>query len=760
MNVNGDAAVNNNDANLIKQAEEDCAGNCRDWTGDKSLMPVDNPYVRSAGVCMSLNQYSRAPSEIELGYDANGNLTSARAATLGVAPGDSIEPTRTFQYDYANRLVRYDDDDSANAGVVTLFAYDALGRRVQKTVKQTNDLGAVESSTVNYFFDGDQIIEETDDSLTAPGGGPFGGQTRAIYINGLYVDEPLQMRRKGAAGAPDSVYYFHRDDLYSVVALTDSTGAVAERYDYDDYGAPTFLNPDGSVQLKAGSTTEASNSSALNNRYLFTGREWDPELNLYFYRSRYYDPRMGRFTQMDSIGVWGDEGSIGNAYSYAMNHPLGHIDPFGQAPSKIIHKHRTSDGTFQPFTPDSAKVKKINDALKNVDRIIRRHNFVSLAKCVWNTKRPPSKDWDNLGELVIFWDLPPVGQGNYGSTVQDGSSVSIYMHYNSVPDVLESTMMHELGHVQERNGSIKKDDPRIIRNAEAVSTDYETWGAWVRRLLAEIDQNLKRPVNPPLGKKRRKPLMKDKCPAKNPDISFGNSKEKSAFHIFLPAFLVCGINKRPKEQKKIYSSVMSSTDELSFHQRCSLKVSLLHITILFIITCFHLAVFNALALHSFHISMGWRDIRWHNIWYLIGFSTPRVLFVCGLTTVWFVSSFLLPRNNYLARRWQICAMAAAAMASLYFIQTMGKAFMLDDSIYVHVQQVPSWLGLFLAFVTFPLIGLVALKIIGRDRCLRFMELAVVTVFFFTNLYLIIIWDYISLSYYCYLRTPCGRILCL
>ena len=329
MNVNGDAAVNGSDAGLIKQAAENCAATCLDWTRDKTDLPVDNPYVRSAGVCMSLNQYSRSASETALEYDANGNLIAARAARAGVDPVAAPAPRRTFQYDYANRLVRCLAFDDRDREVETAFAYDALGRRVQKTVKQTNDLGAVESSTVNFFYDGDQIIEETDDSLTAPGGGPFGGQTRATYINGLYVDEPLQMRRKGAPGAPDSVYYFHRDDLYSIVALTDSTGAVAERYDYDDYGAPTFLNPDGSVQLKADSTTEASNSSALNNRYLFTGREWDPELNLFFYRSRYYDPRMGRFTQIDSIGVWGDAGNVGNEYAYLANRPIAGLDPFG-----------------------------------------------------------------------------------------------------------------------------------------------------------------------------------------------------------------------------------------------------------------------------------------------------------------------------------------------------------------------------------------------------------------------------------------------
>ncbi len=77
-----------------------------------------------------------------------------------------------------------------------------------------------------------------------------------------------------------------KDGLGSVVNLTDSLGKVIESYTYDEYGKPL-------------------NSSSVGNRYFFTGREYDKETGLYYYRARYYDPTMGRFLAQDPIGYAG-----------------------------------------------------------------------------------------------------------------------------------------------------------------------------------------------------------------------------------------------------------------------------------------------------------------------------------------------------------------------------------------------------------------------------------------------------------------------
>jgi RHS repeat-associated protein len=59
--------------------------------------------------------------------------------------------------------------------------------------------------------------------------------------------------------------------------------------------------------------------------YAFTGREWDPEIALYYYRARYLDPTLGRFAAQDPAGML--DGS--NRYRYVKANPINMVDPTG-----------------------------------------------------------------------------------------------------------------------------------------------------------------------------------------------------------------------------------------------------------------------------------------------------------------------------------------------------------------------------------------------------------------------------------------------
>lgn len=182
--------------------------------------------------------------------------------------------SRTFGYDYENRLT------SVSGGIS--YAYDAQERRVEKNVS-----GAI----TKYIYDGSQIIQERNAA----------GSVIREYIYGAGIDEPMMLR------TPSSSYYYQFDALGSVAHVNGSSGAIVESYKYDVYGQFSRSGTD------------------IENQYFFTGRQYDPETGLYYYRARYYSPSLGRFLQTDPLHYVDGP----NLYTYVTNNPVNLIDPLG-----------------------------------------------------------------------------------------------------------------------------------------------------------------------------------------------------------------------------------------------------------------------------------------------------------------------------------------------------------------------------------------------------------------------------------------------
>jgi RHS repeat-associated protein len=214
----------------------------------------------------NLNQYAQV-GPVNLIYDLNGNLTSIA--------------TNSYSYDSENRLT-----SATTASHTASYGYDPFGRRISKMV---------DGVTTKFLYDGDQIIAEYDgsDNLTAK------------YVYGAGIDEVL-MGLTPQGSDPNKERYYHYDGLGSVTAITNSSGAVIESYSYDAFGKPSAV-------------------SSVGNRYMFTGREYDAETGLYYYRARMYSPDLGRFLQKDPIGY---KAGI-NLYTYCLNNPINWIDPMG-----------------------------------------------------------------------------------------------------------------------------------------------------------------------------------------------------------------------------------------------------------------------------------------------------------------------------------------------------------------------------------------------------------------------------------------------
>ncbi len=235
----------------------------------------------------SVHQYTSTPFDSRR-YDANGNLTGIDEVRNGATA------SKTLRYNYRNELVAF---DQTAAGVSAVYAYDALGRRIARTVQGGNP------GAVRYFYIGWHVIEEQDEQ----------SKTVATYVYGGGTDEVLTMRRNGQN------YYYHADDLGNVMKLTDGQGKVVEIYDYGDYGKPLIMDPFGNTYAE----------SAAGNPLLFGARNYDPETGFYQLRARYLDPSAGRFISRDPVGIWTDSGNLGNGYTYCGNNPWSSRDPLG-----------------------------------------------------------------------------------------------------------------------------------------------------------------------------------------------------------------------------------------------------------------------------------------------------------------------------------------------------------------------------------------------------------------------------------------------
>ena len=100
---------------------------------------------------------------------------------------------------------------------------------------------------------------------------------------------------------------------------------MVRSYDYDAYGTPYVKIGQTYVKLKAYLSNPLFSQSTRGNDRLYTGREYDGETGLYYYRAREYSPELGRFLQRDPIGQMDQV----NLYTYVGNSPMVGVDPSG-----------------------------------------------------------------------------------------------------------------------------------------------------------------------------------------------------------------------------------------------------------------------------------------------------------------------------------------------------------------------------------------------------------------------------------------------
>ncbi len=230
-------------------------------------------------------------------YDMHGNVTKKF---------DNQENIYcVFEYDADNKLVYAEKYKNDSLLLKARYTFDGLGRRIEKEV--TKGSVVVRKS---YVYNGDDVLLEYNTSDSTP-------VETARYIGTGDIDDNLVAIKNGKP------FFYHKDHLGSVVAITNDVGEIVQKNQYSSFGKILSIKDKNRKEIGIEGATEKS--------FAYTGREWDEEIDLYYYRARHYDPQIGRFVQKDPIGL---EAGDSNFYRYVNNNPLNWVDPNGLARCK------------------------------------------------------------------------------------------------------------------------------------------------------------------------------------------------------------------------------------------------------------------------------------------------------------------------------------------------------------------------------------------------------------------------------------------
>ena len=215
------------------------------------------------------------------GRDANGNLTN--------------DANFAYRYDALSRLTNV----LIKTNGVSMLAnrYDGLGRRLEAVRSGTNTERYVYvpgTFLVLAVLDATNGVKE----IVTHGPDLSGAVGGAGSVGGIL-----------AQTTGTNVCYLHSDAAGNVVLATDPSRQVVATIHYAPFGKPI------------------AQAGPFHPRFLFSSKEWEASVGLYYYGYRFYSPQLGRWLSRDPLGEFADP--LHNLYRFVGNNPLNAVDPDG-----------------------------------------------------------------------------------------------------------------------------------------------------------------------------------------------------------------------------------------------------------------------------------------------------------------------------------------------------------------------------------------------------------------------------------------------
>jgi RHS repeat-associated protein len=263
--------------------------------------------------------------------DRMGNILN-QAVSVGSSTNASTmltAGTTTYTYDSGTNRLANIRIGSMSGAIDSTFTHDFEGRLTNQTGvgaktlswdsrNRVSSIAMPNTTTATMSYDAaDQRTGKSDGAqggyLTMSLKGSYveavyggGGTLTEKYLRGSTTDELVAGFILEGQTKPIPKLY-HQDHIGSVSAITDHKGGVTQSFTYSAFGQMQRAAGGGIARLK------------------YTGRD-DDETGLYYYRARYYDPRIGRFISEDPMGY--GAGDV-NFYAYVGNNPVNGNDPSG-----------------------------------------------------------------------------------------------------------------------------------------------------------------------------------------------------------------------------------------------------------------------------------------------------------------------------------------------------------------------------------------------------------------------------------------------